>query len=269
MRWAAVLTGLFLMVPAAQAGTREDPEVKDAANDTTRYPGVPTVEPTVDILGIWFTDEGDELTVSMEVAQIASGTTEVPNVSSRESYAANVFVDGEDEGDPGCSGWGDFGVRWDSGSTADLEYGWRSDGDGCPSEREPANFTVADNVITWRVPKASLAMLRDGSVLTLARAQAWSGDTWPATPDDRADALPGRPFMVVSSGKAAEPTEDNATRSASPTAAASATQAGGGPPSLGGASESAASQQSPAASSALALLAVAGLAWGVRRQSSR
>lgn len=191
--WAFVL---LLLVSQAEAGSREDPELRDAANDQTRYPGVPTTDPTVDIRAIWFEESLDAVIVNMELAQIGFTGPDVPNVNSAESYAVYVFIDGEGERTP-CSGWGAFGVRWDSRATADLEQGWHYDGTACPAERESVEFAVMDNVISWVVPKAAVPRLLPGAELTVARADAWSGDTWPATPDDRADNLPSRAFTLA------------------------------------------------------------------------
>ena len=101
-------------------------------------------------------------------------------------------------------------MRWDSGSTADLAYGFRHDEEQglCPAEHAAAEFSVDGTTITWRVPKALLAV-DAGAQLTVARADAWSGDTWPMTPSDRADRLPSRPYAVAS-GAAAPPAEQAA-----------------------------------------------------------
>lgn len=217
--WPPVRIALFVLmlviVPPAQAGSRDDPEVVDDANDVSRYPGVPTVDPTVDILGIWFTEEAGELVVHLEMAQIGNDVPELSNVNSGESYFVSAFVDGENPGDERCSSWGDFGVRWSLGqSTGTLSYGWHYDGNACPAEDAPIAVAVEDNVITWTIPMQNLAMLRAGSEVTVARADAWSGDTWPATPGDDADNLPGRVFVVQT-----VPTPANATSGTSVTQA--------------------------------------------------
>lgn len=202
--WLAVALTLVVAVPVAHAGTREDPELRDPAHDERRWPGVPTADPTVDILGIWFEETATDVLVSLEVAQLGPDGPDVPNVSGGESYSVNVFVDGEDQGDERCSGWGDFGVRWSSGqSTANLRQGWHYDGQACPAEDQQIAVAAAGNVVCWTVPKASLPMLVAGSVLTIARADAGSGDTWPATPGDDVDAGSGRAFATASSPNAA------------------------------------------------------------------
>ena len=254
------MVGLIVM-PVGQAGTREDPEVVDSPNDVTRYPGVPTVDPTVDILAVWFVEASEELTVSMEVAQVGSDVPDANSVNQAESYAVNVFVDGEDAGDERCSGWGDFGVRWGSGQpSGELSYGWHHDGSACPAESEPVTVAVEANVITWTLPKTSLAMLRSGSELTVARADAWSGDTWPLTPDDRADELPGRPFLVQSAPTPGSDTgpADEGPQSAGPTTT-------GTPEGNGTAAPPAQPTDVPGFPLPLAVIAVA-LAIGVRRR---
>jgi hypothetical protein len=200
LRGFAVAALIATLVPLdVQAGSREDPEVVDGANDEQRYPGVPTVEPTVDIRGVWFEERETYLVVSMELASIADAAT-MPNVRGNPTYAVYVFVNGEGKRTP-CSGWGLFGVRSDNGGSgrhASLSLMTPVDesAETCPAETLSVDSAVDGNIVSWTIEKSAVPGLLPGASLTVARALAWSGSTWPLTPSDEAEQAPGRPFVL-------------------------------------------------------------------------
>ncbi len=202
MRTCSVLVMLLFLAPAADAGTQDDPEVTDPAGDVERWPGVPTHDPTVDMIGIWFEEDADNLYISMEMVEAFVGP-EFTNTRGAPNLAVSVFVNGEGEQTP-CSGWGKFGVNV-FGAPADLRASLRvywpmeDQDDGCTGDDHDLNATADGTIMTWTIPKnIHPELVQVGDVLTVARAQAWSSSTYPTTPIDRADHAPGRPYAIQS-----------------------------------------------------------------------
>lgn len=223
---------LLFLLPAADAGTREDPEVVDAAHDGRLFPGMPLTDATVDILGVWFGETDGEIVVSMEVAELPSVPTALGNGSPLHWYVVHVFVDGQDLGKK-CAELGDFALHWWSDAPdGQLQQDWEPN--HCMADPQPVTVAVADNVIAWMVPKDRLAMLGSGSLLTVERAEATSLASWPLGPGDHADDLPGRAFTVAvgaeqarapAAGAAPGPEDDGAPQDAPDAAVTSEAEA--------------------------------------------
>lgn len=202
MRLLLVAALLLLSWPLAQAGTRDDPELTDPANDVQRWPGTPTADPSSDFISVWFHEDADNLYLSMEVVQHITYDPDVTNVLSTSDHLIGAHVNGESER-TGCSGWGVFNVRdhyyEGTGWLASLRIYWPMDQqtDGCDGDDYDVPVTMNDNVATFSVPWDLLAgYVEAGDELTVSDARAGSGSTWPATPIDYADNAPGRAYVV-------------------------------------------------------------------------
>jgi hypothetical protein len=185
-----------------QAGTRDDPELTDSANDVQRWPGVPTFDPSSDFISVWFHENEENLYLSMEVVELITYNPEIPNVLSTADHLIGAHVNGEGDQTP-CSGWGTFNVRdhyyGQAGWQASLRIYWPMDQqtDGCTGDDFEVPITVEGNVVTFGVPWELLAgYVEAGDELTVSDARAGSGSTWPATPNDYADNAPGRSYIV-------------------------------------------------------------------------
>ncbi len=202
MRWIVAISLCLIICPSVEAGTRDDPELRDPENDVQRWPGIPTADPSSDFIAVWFHEDEQNLYLSMEVVEHVTHDPEIPNVVNTADHLIGAHVNGEGEQTP-CSGWGAFTVRdvyrSQSGWEATLRIYWpmEQQTSGCGGDDLDIPVQMEDNVATFTVPWSLLSgHIAAGDELTVSDARAGSASTWPATPSDYADHAPGRPYVV-------------------------------------------------------------------------
>lgn len=70
-----IVLALILLVPAAHAGTADNPEITDATGDTFVWPNAPGVGPladAMDLTAVWVTYEDDTVSFHMEVVDLTA-----------------------------------------------------------------------------------------------------------------------------------------------------------------------------------------------------
>jgi hypothetical protein len=168
---------ILCILPSASAGTREDPKVSDPVGDVGPIHQVPYVDPAIDIVGVWFSDDAENLYIHMEVQAYSYGIVapEPPFVHPSGGYSVNFLVDGK--GAPNCPReMGRFGVSAPASGqirgVLSSEYYVASHERGCEAgEVHQIKFEVRGDVLTWTVPK-NVTTVQPGSVLEISGAGA-------------------------------------------------------------------------------------------------